>query len=512
MASSIGTRAGSPDRPQPVGVLIVGGGFAGLGLAITLSRAGRADYVVIERGSDVGGTWRDNTYPGAACDVPSQLYSYSFALNPGWSRSYSPQPEIQAYLQAVADRYGVRDRHVFDCELLSASWDATAGHWAVETSRGSYAAGVLVTAFGALCEPALPGITGIETFGGQLMHSARWNHDVDLTGKRVAVIGTGASAIQIVPHVAATAAHLDVYQRTAPWVLPRHDRAYRGWEKLAFRYVPGYQKLARCAVYVSKEIVALGFCYQPRILKLAQRQALANLRRAVRDPDLVRRLTPTFVMGCKRVLVSNDYYPALARGTTELVTEPIAEIRPGAIVTADGVTHETDVLVLATGFHVIDNPAAALIKGADGRTLGEHWAEFGMQAYKGTTVAGFPNLFHLVGPNTGLGHTSMIYMIESQLNYIVDALAVMDRNELATIEVRPEAQDEFNRAVQRRMGRTIWTTGGCASWYLDAQGRNTTLWPDFTFVFRRLTRHFDLDAYRSTSRAEHPVLAGTATT
>jgi len=508
MTLSNGPGTDLADPPRAVGVLIVGGGFAGLGLAITLSRAGRADYVVIERGGDVGGTWRDNTYPGAACDVPAQLYSYSFALNPGWSRSYSPQPEIQAYLQAVADRYGVRDHHVFDCELLSASWDATAGHWAVETSQGSYTAGVLVTAFGALCEPALPDIPGIEAFGGHVMHSARWDHDVDLTGKRVAVIGTGASAIQIVPQLAATAAHLDVYQRTAPWVLPRHDRAYRSWEKLAFRYVPGYQRLARAAVYASKEVTALGFCYQPRILKFAQRQALGNLRRAVRDPELVSRLTPAYVMGCKRVLVSNDYYPALARDTTELVTEPIAELRPDAIVTVDGVAREIDVLVLATGFHVTDNPAAALIKGADGCTLGEHWAEFGMQAYKGTTVAGFPNLFHLVGPNTGLGHTSMVYMIESQLNYVMDALAVMDREQLATIEVRPEAQVEFNRAVQRRMGRTVWTTGGCASWYVDAHGRNATLWPDFTFAFRRLTRHFDLDAYRSTTRADHPVPTG----
>ena len=492
----------TPDAPRHVSVLIVGSGFSGLGLAIKLAQSGRRDYLVIERGSEVGGTWRDNTYPGAACDVPSQLYSYSFALNPNWTRSFSPQPEIQAYIKSVAKSAGVLDHHLFDCDLLSANWDAAAGHWSVETSRGSFTATILVTAFGALCEPALPAIEGIETFAGEVMHSARWNHDVDLAGKRVAVIGTGASAIQIVPSIAASVEHLDVYQRTAPWVMPRRDRAYKAWERTAMRRVPGYQKVVRGALWTSREITALGFCYEPRILGFASKQALANLHRGIKDPALAKAVTPTFQMGCKRVLISNDYYPALARPNVELITSGIASIGPRSITTEDGVERPIDVLISATGFHVTDSPAAHLIKGADGRTLGAHWTEFGMQAYKGSTVAGFPNLFSIVGPNTGLGHTSMVYMIESQLNYVMDALAVIDRNDLATVEVRQSAQDRYNTGLQKRMAKTIWTTGGCASWYLDAHGRNTTLWPDFTFKFRKLTRKFDLDAYTSTARGD----------
>jgi cation diffusion facilitator CzcD-associated flavoprotein CzcO len=489
------------DAPRHVRVLIVGGGFSGLGLAIKLSQSGRRDYLVIERGSDVGGTWRDNTYPGAACDVPSQLYSYSFALNPNWTRSFSPQPEIQAYIKSVASKYGVLKNHLFDCELQSANWDAEAGHWAVETSRGNFTASVLVTAFGALCEPALPNIKGIETFTGEVMHSARWNHAVDLAGKRVAVIGTGASSIQIVPSIAPTVEQLDVYQRTAPWVMPRHDRAYTKAERRAFR-IPGYQKVVRGLLYSSREITALGFCYEPRILAVAQKQAAANIRRSITDPALIKAVTPNFRMGCKRVLISNDYYPAIARDNVELVTDGIAEIRPGSIVTSDATVRPIDVLISATGFHVTDSPSAHLIKGADGRTLGAHWSEFGMQAYKGSTVAGFPNMFSIVGPNTGLGHTSMVYMIESSINYVMDALAVIDRNDLATVEVRQSAQDDYNIAVQKRMAKTIWTTGGCASWYLDEHGRNSTLWPDFTFKFRSMTRHFDLAAYRSTTRGD----------
>ncbi len=488
----------SADAPRHVSVLVVGSGFAGLGLAIKLARSGRRDYLVIERGGEVGGTWRDNTYPGAACDVPSQLYSYSFAPNPNWTRSFSPQPQIQAYIKKVAEESGVLANHLFDCELLSASWEAD--HWAVETSQGSFTATVLITAFGALCEPALPDITGIESFRGLIMHSSRWNHDVDLTGKRVAVIGTGASAIQIVPAIAAQVGQLDLYQRTAPWVMPRRDRAYKSWEKAAYRYVPGYQKAARALLYGAREVTALGFCYEPRILGFASKQALANIHKSISDPTLRAAVTPTFQMGCKRVLISNDYYPALARDNVSVVTDGIASIGPGSITTNDGVERPIDVLISATGFHVTDSPSAHLIKGADGRTLGAHWAEFGMQAYKGSTVAGFPNMFSIVGPNTGLGHTSMIYMIESQLNYVMDALAVMDRNDLATVEVRQDVQDDYNAAVQKRMGKTIWTTGGCASWYLDQHGRNTTLWPDFTFKFRRLTRRFDLAGYTSTAR------------
>ena len=490
---------GGTPEPRHVAVLIVGSGFAGLGAAIALDRAGHRDFLVIERGGEVGGTWRDNTYPGAGCDVPSHLYSFSFAPNPDWSQVYAPQPEIQQYLRRTAQLSGTLDRHLFHCEMLAARWAAAARRWVVRTSRGVITADLRVTAFGGLCEPKLPDIPGIDTFAGAVFHSARWNHDVDLAGKRVAVIGTGASSIQLVPEIARTAEHLDVYQRTAPWIMPRANRIYSPAQRLAFRAVPGYQRLRRGLTYASFDATSLAFCYAPGILDLLSRQASRHLRRQVRDPATRAAVTPQFHLGCKRILFSNDYYPALCRETVDLVTSPIAELRSAAAVTADGAVRPIDVLIVATGFRATDSPAADLITGADGRTLGEQWREFGQQAYKGSTVAGFPNLFSLIGPNTGTGNMSMIYMIESQLNYLLDAVRVMDRYQLTTIEVRAADQDRFNAGLARRMPRTVWATG-CASWYQDARGRNTALWPDFAFRFRAMTRRFDVDAYRVTVR------------
>lgn len=492
-----------------VRVLIIGSGFAGLGAAIRLRRDGREDFLVLERGSEVGGTWRDNTYPGAACDVPSQLYSYSFALNPDWSRSFSPQPEIQQYLRDVAARHGVLDKHRFNTEVTSARWDTGSRRWLVDTTNGAFSADVLVGAVGALAEPALPEIAGIETFTGDLFHSARWNHDVDLTGKRVALIGTGASAIQIGPEVAASAAHLDVYQRTAPWILPRRDRAYSPVERLAFRHVPLFQRAVREAIYWARESYVLGFAFRPELLRPAQRMAERNIARGIADPALRAAVTPDWQIGCKRILLSNTWYPMLARDHVELVTDGIAEIRPDAIVTADGAVRPVDAIVVATGFHVTDSPTYERIVGADGRSLADVWADKGQQAYKGAAVHGFPNLLLLIGPNTGLGHSSMVYMAESQINYLADALAELDRHELATFEVRADRQDEYNRALQDRMRTTIWTTGGCASWYLDAHGNNTTLWPGFTFAFRNMTRRFDRTAYATTARADVPAALDT---
>ena len=483
-----------------VHVLIIGSGFSGLGAAIRLRKDGRDDFLVVERGGEVGGTWRDNTYPGAACDVPSHLYSYSFELNPNWSRSFSPQREIQDYLRTVAAKYDVGDYHLFDTEVSRARWDAAAQRWLVDTTSGEFSADLLVGAVGALCEPALPDIKGIETFEGELFHSARWKHDAELTGKRVALIGTGASAIQIGPAIADDVAHLDVYQRTAPWVLPRHDRSYPKLESLAYKHVPGLQRAAREAIYWGREAYVLGFAFEPRILQLAQRVAERNIGKAIDDPQLRTRVTPDWQLGCKRILMSNDWYPMLGREHVELVTDGIAEIRPNAIVTADGTVREVDAIVLATGFHVTDSPTYDRIVGAEGRTLAEVWDEQGQQAYKGAAVAGFPNLLMVVGPNCGLGHSSMVYMIESHLNYLSSALATMDRLGLATFEVRRDAQRRYNERLQRHMRRTIWQTGGCASWYLDKHGNNTTLWPSFTFVFRRLTRHFDVAAYTTATR------------
>ncbi|MCW2494819.1 NAD(P)/FAD-dependent oxidoreductase [Jatrophihabitans sp.] len=496
------SKSTTADERTHVGVAIIGSGFAGLGAAIRLRKDGRDDFLVIERGSEVGGTWRDNTYPGAACDVPSHLYSYSFELNPNWSRSFSPQPEIQAYLRGVAEKYDVNANCLFDTEVTLAQWDEASSQWLVDTTNGNFSADVLVGAVGALAEPALPDIKGIESFAGEVFHSARWNHDVSLEGKRVAIIGTGASAIQIGPAIASQVSHLDVYQRTAPWVMPRRDREYTKLESIAYKRVPYLQRAAREAIYWGRESFVLGFAFQPKILLAAQRMAKANIAKGIKDPELRKKVTPNWQIGCKRILISNTWYPMLAQDNVDLVTDGIAEVRPNAIVTKDGTVREVDAIIVATGFHVTDSPTYERIVGVGGRTLAEVWQEKGQQAYKGASVAGFPNMLFVVGPNTGLGHSSMVYMIESHINYLSSALQEMDKHGLATFEVREDRQRSFNEKLQDHMDSTIWTTGGCASWYLDAHGNNTTLWPSFTFVFRQMTRRFDREAYRTTARSD----------
>ncbi|WP_280394752.1 flavin-containing monooxygenase [Nocardia brasiliensis] len=499
MSRKVTDKAVGDRSVRRVKTIIIGSGFSGLGLAIRLSQQGSNDYLVLERGHDVGGTWRDNTYPGAACDVPSHLYSYSFALNPDWSRSFSRQGEIQQYIRGVAEKYDVLDKHIFDCDVTSARWNNDEAQWEIESSQGRFVADTVVSAIGALCEPALPDIKGINDFQGEVCHSARWNHELDLTGKRVAIIGTGASSIQIVPEIAPKVAHLDVYQRTAPWLLPRMDRPYTKVERLAFKHVPGFQRLSRAAIYAARETQVVGLAKFPALMQAFELIARAKLQYEVRDPQLRAKVTPNFRIGCKRMLISNNYYPALSRDNVDVVTEGIAEVRANSIVTEDGTEREIDVLIVATGFHVTDSPAFNTIVGRDGRTLSEVYDEVGQQGYKGAATANFPNMFTLLGPNVGLGHTSMVFMIESQLNYVADALATIDRLKLRTVEVRRDAQQEYNVDLQKKLSRSVWLNGGCASWYLDKHGNNTTLWPDFTFEFRRLTRNFDLSAYETTS-------------
>jgi cation diffusion facilitator CzcD-associated flavoprotein CzcO len=496
----VGSMDTSTGLPRHVKVLVVGAGFGGLGMAIKLAEAGEPDFLVLERGDDVGGTWRDNTYPGAACDVPSQLYSFSFAPNPTWSRSFSPQPEIQDYIRGVARRSGVLDRFRFRTAFEDGHWDSDAQLWRVRTSTGELTADVLVSAAGALSDPKLPDIDGIDSFAGEVFHSARWNHDCDLTGKRVAVIGTGASAIQIVPELAGTAAHLDVYQRTAPWVMPRRDRAYTAVERFAFRHVPGVQTAYRTAIYWGRECFVPAFTINPKIALPAKKAALANIAKGISDPELRARVTPDFEIGCKRILISNDWYPTLDRDDVDLVTDGIVKVTPDAVVTSDGVEREVDAIIVATGFHTTDLPVAAHIRGRNGHSLAEYFGAHGMQAYKGATVSGFPNLFFIVGPNTGLGHSSMVFMIESQIAYAVDAIRTMTARDVAAVEPAPSAQRAWVDDVQHRMKRTVWSTGGCSSWYLDEHGRNVTLWPRTTFAFRRLTSRFDPEAYVATPR------------
>ena len=493
--------------PDHVRVLVIGAGFGGLAMAIKLDEAGERDFLVVERGSDVGGTWRDNTYPGAACDVPSQLYSYSFAPNPHWSRSFSPQHEIQAYIQGVADRSGTLDRFVFDTNVKDARWDEHQHHWRVRTSAGTLTADVVVSAAGALSDPKNPDIEGFESFEGEVFHSARWNHDYDLTGKRVAVIGTGASAIQIVPEIQPVVGHLDVYQRTAPWVIPRNDRDYTRLEKLAFRHVPGVQTLYRRAIYWGREAYVPAFTRHPWLATPARKMALANIKKGITDPALRERVTPDYRIGCKRILISNTWYPALQSPNVDLVTDGISRITSTGIVTEDGVEREVDAIVVATGFHTTDLPIAEHLTGRGGVRLADHFAEHGMQAYKGTTVNGFPNLFFVVGPNTGLGHSSMVFMIESQVAYILDAISHLKTHDVVSAEPTAQAQAAFVDDVQRRMKRTVWSTGGCASWYLDDHGRNVTLWPRATFTFRRLLASFDPEAYELRTRDDVQVTA-----
>ncbi|GAA1976032.1 NAD(P)/FAD-dependent oxidoreductase [Nocardioides panacihumi] len=484
---------------QLVDHLIVGAGFGGLCAAIKLDEDGERDFVVIEKGGDVGGTWRDNTYPGAACDVPSQLYSFSFAPNPDWSMSYSPQPEIQAYIQRVARESGVLDRFVFDTLVADAAWDEEAQRWIVRTEgptgTTTYAARTMIAGPGALSEPRLPEIEGIADFAGEIFHSARWHHDVDLSGKRVAVIGTGASAIQIVPEVQRLAAHLDVYQRTAPWVIPRNEHHYSDFEKFAFRHLPGVQRAVRTAVYWGREAYVPAFTRQPKLAAPARRAALKNIHGAIADPVLREKVTPTYQIGCKRILISNSYYPALAADNCDLVTDPIARVTADAIVTEDGTERPVDVLIVATGFYTTDLPMAHRVRGRGGRLMADRFAETGMAAYKGTTVPEFPNFFFLVGPNTGLGHSSMVFVIESQVQYVREALRTMRLNDYACVEPTEAAFAAWNADLQARMAPTVWSTGGCSSWYLDEHGRNTTLWPRTTFVLRRLLRSFDVKSY-----------------
>ncbi len=484
--------------PSHVSVAVIGSGFAGLGAAIALKKAGRHDFVVLERADDVGGTWRDNTYPGCACDVPSHVYSFSFAPNPSWSRSFSPQPEIQAYLQKTAADHDLAPHLHFGAELLSATWVPSEQYWELTTAQGPLTANVLVAGTGPLSEPRDPEIPGLATFTGTMFHSARWDHSWSPEGRRVAVIGTGASAIQFVPHLQPSAEKLVLFQRTAPWVLPRWDRAIKPWQQALFAKVPLLQKAARTGIYWGRESHILGFRYSQRLMRTAEKAARKNLHDQVADPVLRAKLTPTFTLGCKRVLLSNTYYRALDQPNAEVVTDRIVEIVPTGVVTeaADGTrtTHEVDTLVLGTGFSVTDPPVAARIH-AGGESLREHWAESGMQALHGLTVAGFPNLFFLVGPNTGLGHNSIVLMIEAQVGHLLQALDAMDTQGMGALQPRVQVQEAYNVDLQEQLAKTVWNRGGCQSWYLDKRGRNTTLWPTFTFTFIRELAGFDLAEY-----------------
>ncbi|MFD5515742.1 flavin-containing monooxygenase [Streptomyces sp. NPDC127066] len=489
---------------EHVRVAVIGSGFGGLGAAVRLRREGITDFVVLERAGSVGGTWRDNSYPGCACDVPSHLYSFSFAPNPEWPRTFSGQEHIRAYLEHVADVFRLRPHLRFDTEVTKMTWDAEKLRWGIETSGGFLTADVVVSATGPLSDPKIPRIPGIDTFTGKVFHSARWDHDYDLRGKRVAMVGTGASAIQIVPAIQPDAARLTLFQRTPPWVMPRVDRAISGVERWLHRQVPFTTKGRRGLLWGIRELQVQAFTKRPHQLGVVERLAKRNIARAVKDPELRKKLTPDYRIGCKRILLSNAYYPALTQPNVDVVASGLAEIDGSTLVAADGTRAEVDAIVFGTGFHVTDMPIAERVVGADGRTLAQAW-ETGMKSLRGATAAGFPNWMTIIGPNTGLGNSSMILMIESQLNYMADFVRQLDvLGGPVALDARPAAVDAWNHKVQERMKRTVWNTGGCTSWYLDANGVNTTVWPGTTTEFRGATRRVDLGEY-DVLRAARPV-------
>ena len=473
--------------------VIVGAGFSGLAAAIQLKNAGIQDFVILEKADRVGGTWRENTYPGAACDVPSHLYSYSFEPNPSWSRAYGGQAEILAYLEHCADKYNLRPHLKFGQHVDSARFDEATGSWHVATAAGErLEARALLLGNGALHLPALPDIPGLETFRGRRFHSAQWDHGYDLTGKRVAVIGTGASAIQFVPQIAPKVAHLDVYQRTAPWVVPKRDRTITDAERWFYAHVPATHWLRRAGLYWLMESRVVGFAFAPKVNEVLESLARLYLKKAVHDPALRAKLTPTYRFGCKRVLISNDWYPALQRENVDVVTDRIEAITPRGVRTADGTEREVDALILGTGFRVNEYLSAIRITGRGGIDLNDEWRK-SLRNYLGISVSGFPNLFLLMGPNTGLGHNSMIFMIEAQARYAANALCELRDRNLAFLDVLPSAEQAFRAELAAKMKNTVWTTG-CQSWYQTPDG-DVFLWPGATFDYWWRTRSVPLHAY-----------------
>lgn len=482
------------DAPRHTSVLIIGSGFSGLGMGHRLLQDGVDDFLILERGHGVGGVWEANTYPGCRCDVPSNLYSFSYAPHPNWTSTYSTQPDIREYLRSCVERFGLADHLRFGVEVTGAQWHEDAQRWHVDTDAGAFTADILISAVGPITEPKLPDVPGIDTFEGTVMHSARWDHDLDLTGLRVASIGTGSSAIQYVPRIADRVERLFVFQRSAPWIAPHEGRPTTEAERARFRGDPKAQQRARAAAYWSKEALVLGFAKAPAIMKVVQQVAKKHLKDQVPDPRLRAQLTPDFTIGCKRILPSNDWYPALQKPTVTLVPKALSEIRPHAVVDADGVAHDVDVIIFGTGYQVAEPPVADRVRGGDGRLLSEVWAG-SPRAYLGTSVPGFANFFLLLGPNSTLGHSSMVYMSEAQVDHVGEALRAMRAAGATRIEVRREVHDAYNRDLDRKLARSVWERGGCTSYYRDANGRNSTIWPDWTWRFRALAARWDERAY-----------------
>jgi len=489
-------------------VAVIGAGFGGIGLAIAFKRAGIEDFVVLDRADDIGGIWRDNSYPGLCCDVPSHLYSFSF--RPWrWSRRFPPREEILGYMRGLVAEHGLGPHLRLGNGVAAAEFDAGRALWNLTMDDGTtLQATSVVCAVGQLGRPALPDIPGRDEFTGPSWHSGRWNHDVDLAGKRVAVVGTGASAIQFVPEVAKVAGQVDLYQRSAPYVLPKADRPYREAEQDLYDRLPLVRKADRLRIFLYGELLTSGFVLSPKLLGGPMQLWRRQLRSQIADPGLRAKCVPDYVMGCKRVVFSNDWYPTMTRPNVELITDPIERIAPGGVVTADGVTRPADVIVYGTGFKAVELLTPMQVTGRGGERLQEAWRD-GAQAYLGITVSGFPNFFMLYGPNTNLGGNSIIYMLEGQIGYVLSAVQALEAQRLAWLDVRPEVQESFNSWVQKASRTSVWETG-CHSWYTTATGRNTNNWPDHTFMYRYRVRNFDLAAYQVMPRQPATAGAGAA--
>ncbi|MFJ1967040.1 flavin-containing monooxygenase [Streptomyces sp. NPDC087903] len=475
--------------------VVVGAGFSGIGAAVRLREAGFDDVLVLEKATQLGGTWRENTYPGCACDVPSTLYSYSFTPDTAWSRVFAGQREILAYLRATAERYRLVDVLRCGVQVLAARWDEAAGRWLLETSDGPYSAAVLVLATGPWHVPRRLEVPGIEKFDGPVFHTAEWDHSVDLSGRRVTVVGAGASAVQIVPAIEAQAAAVDLFQRTPQWVLPKPDLPVPGALNRVVDWVPGARSVLRAGQYTLQE--GLGYAFRhPQAARLLEAGARAHLRLAVRDGQLRRQLTPDYRLGCKRLLTSSTFYRALSKAHVRLHPTAVSAVRGNEVVGADGTSVHADVLIEATGFHVGELPLATALHGTNGQTLEEAWGGE-PQAYLGTTVSGFPNLFLLLGPNLLGGSTSAITVLEAQLTYLIAALAHLDQGGHRSLHIRPAAQAAHNTAVREALETTVYNTGGCTSYYFTSTGQNTFAWPWSTGRLVRRLRQFDADAYTS---------------
>lgn len=480
-------------------VIIIGTGFSGICAAIKLKQAGISNYIMLERAPSMGGTWWQNNYPGAAVDVPSILYSFSFEPF-DWTREYAKQDEILAYTNQVIDKHQLRDKAVTDADVTQVSYNETENLWTVDTAaKGSYQAKYVINAIGHLSQPSIPDIKGKDSFQGVSMHTARWDHDYDYAGKRVAVIGTGASSIQVAPAIASKVDQLYVLQRTPHWVMPRHDHALS--EGVRKRRKNGLiNKLERIVSYVKHESRVLAFQYYPKLFKfMAQNKAEQHLTQQVKDPGLVEKLTPNYTIGCKRILISNDFYPMFNRSNVALVAEGIEEINATGIKTQAGEQIDVDMIVYATGFHafVSEESVPFDVIGRGGKTLKQVWDKT-PHAYLGVAIPHMPNFFAMNGPNTGIGHTSAIYMIESQIKYVVDAIQATEQQGKDSIEIKPEVEQAYNAFLKEQMKQSVWLQGGCKSWYLTEDGINTSIFPTFTFRFRNKTSHFN--------PAEHTIL------